>query len=47
MRLIDKFNGKKINLWKFKMKMILMEFRICGRLLKASRRLHHHVLMQT
>jgi hypothetical protein len=28
---------KNFNLWKFKIKMISMEFRICGRLLKASR----------
>jgi len=47
MKLTNKFNGKNFNLWKFKMEMILMEFRICGRLLKASRKLHHHVLMQT
>jgi hypothetical protein len=36
MRLINKFNGKNFHLWKFKMEMILMEFRICGRLLKEA-----------
>jgi hypothetical protein len=36
MRLINKLNGKNFHLWKFKMEMILMEFRICGRLLKEA-----------